>query len=1037
MKKLIYCLIGFAVFCQFIQAQEKLITGKVTSSEDSQPMIGVAVMDRQTMQGTTTNENGEFSLQVSDRTRTLQFSYLGYKTVDIPIRGSTMSVQLEPDLVAIDEVMVVAYGTGKKSTFTGSAVVVKNESLERIKTSNVTQALQGQSSGVQVINNSGQPGDDASILIRGIGSMNASSSPLYVVDGMAYDGFVNAINPADIESMTILKDASATALYGSRAANGVIMITTKKGSSDKGQINFRSTWGFSSLAVDLPRALTPDEFSKLSWLAMRNGRMDTSGATQEEASQYATDFLKNELKINPYSIDKPVNTDGEIDPMAQLLYWGDWRNEILKSRLRQEYNIDFSGKSDKADYFFSGGYVNDKGIFAAQEFERFTTRANLNYQLKDWIKVGTNTSLAHSRREVWLEPNTIWFLRTIAPTNPVYVWDEEKGEYKRDGNGNKIFDFGDNRAAWTSWNPLADAAYNTSPETINNVSNRSYIELTFLPELKFRTSFSVDHYNRTFDGYVNPKYGYAAGYGGEVRKRIRQNLSYTLNNILTYNKSFGDHSLNVLLGQEAYALHYKDLTAVKRGLPFLGLTEIDSASEMNSMNSYSDKYRLLSWLSRIEYDFLDRYYLSGSFRTDGSSRFHPDNRWGYFWSIGGSWRLSNENFMLHYDWIDNLKLKASYGGVGNDKLETSDNNAIYYAYQGLYGTGSNDYNEAGARISRLANKNLKWESNMQLNIGVEFALFNKLSGDIEWFQRKSKDLLFPMPMAPSTGFESIDRNIGDIKNQGIEFQLNYTAINTKDFRWSIDLNGTSYKNKILKLPQEEINSGSSKWREGESRYNFWGIEYAGVNPETGNDQYWKNIYETIDGKKTLVGREKTENYNEVTSDDQKKYLGDAIPKLFGGLTNNFSFKGIDLSFLIYYSFGGKLYDKDYAQMMAYRTGYSMHPDMLKGWSPENPNSEFTRISTAYSNSMGSYSTKFLFNNTFARLRNVTLGYSLPKTWIGKFKVNTLRLFVQGDNLVTVGSAAKRGTDPEQSISGVTDNRFPATKSISFGLQLNL
>lgn len=293
-------------------------------------------------------------------------------------------------------------------------------------------------------------------------------------------------------------------------------------------------------------------------------------------------------------------------------------------------------------------------------------------------------------------------------------------------------------------------------------------------------------------------------------------------------------------------------------------------------------------------------------------------------------------------------------------------------------------------------------------------------------------------MAPSTGFDGIDRNIGDVKNQGVEFSLNYAAISNKNFKWSIDLNGTSYKNRITKLPQAEINSGVFKWREGESRYNFWGIEYAGVNKETGNDQYWKNIYETNEkGEKVVKERVLTEDYNEVTSDSQMKYLGDAIPALFGGVTNNFSYKGIDLSFMIYYSIGGKLYDSDYAQMMSYRTGYSMHPDMLKAWTPENTDAKFPRLSNAYANYLGTYTSKFLFNNSFARLRNVTLGYTVPKSFTSKYGINTLRLFVQGDNLITIGSAARRGTDPEQSISGTTDNRFPTTKSFSFGLQLNL
>ncbi|MGM9758711.1 MAG: SusC/RagA family TonB-linked outer membrane protein [Parabacteroides sp.] len=1032
MKKFYEILCVVFLCGQILFAQEKTVTGIVVSSEDGLPMIGVAVMDKQTMNGSTTNENGEFTLTVSPRTKTLHVSYLGYKTKEVAISGSSLKIELDPDVVAIDEVMVVAYGTGKKSTFTGSASVVKKESLEKVKASNITQALQGQSSGVQVLNNSGEPGADATIMIRGIGSMNASSSPLYVVDGTAYDGYLNSINPNDIESMTILKDASATALYGSRAANGVVMITTRKGASEKGQINFRSTWGFSSLAVDMPRALTPEEFTTMTWTAMKNGYMD-NGYSAQEAAQMATDGLANELKINPWGTKTPVGVDGQMSPDANLLYSGDWRGELLKSRLRQEYTIDFSGKSQKADYYIAGGYLNDKGVFSTQKFERFSARANMNYEVKKWLKVGMNVNLAHSVREMSASSGTVWFLRTIPTIYPIYEYDEATHDYKRDAKGNLIYDYGANRQSWMQWNLLADAEYNVSPWMHDDASMRTYFEIKFLPELTWRTNLSVDFYQYTYDGYTNSEYGYAAGYGGEAYKESDRNFAYTMNNLLTYNKSFGDHTLTVLLGQEAYSTHYKNLSASKRGFAFNGLTEINSASEMNSMSSYYTQYRLLSWLSRVEYDFKDRYYVSGSFRTDGSSRFHPDNRWGKFWSVGASWRMSNEAFMQPYShWLDNLKLKASYGAVGNDNLGT------YYAYQGLYSTGVNNYNDAGVFISRLPNETLKWETNLQFNVGVDFAMFNKLSGSFEWFNRKSKDLLFTMPMAPSTGFSGIDRNVGDVKNYGLEFSLNYAAISTKDFKWSIDLNGTHYDNRITKLPQEEMNSGYYKWREGESRYNFWGVEYAGVNPETGNDQYWKNVYETdANGKQVLVDRVKTENYNELTSDNQKKYLGDAIPVLFGGFTNNFSYKGIDLSFMIYYSFGGKLYDGDYAQTMAYRTGYSLHPDMLEAWTPENPTSKYPRISTAFANTMGSYSSKFLYDNTYARLRNITLGYTFPKVLTSKFQVNSLRLFVQGDNLLTVGSAARRGTDPEQSISGATANRFPTTKSVSFGLQLNL
>lgn len=1039
MKRFLLILFAMSLWGHLLVAQEKIVSGIVVSTDDGLPMIGVAIMDKQSMNGVTTNDKGEFSMSVSNRTKVLHVSYLGYKTKEVPIVGRSMKIELEPDLVALDEVMVVAYGTGKKSTFTGSASVVKKESLEKIKASNVTQALQGQTSGVQVLNNSGEPGADATIMIRGIGSMNASSAPLYVVDGTAYDGYLNAINPADIESMTILKDASATSLYGSRAANGVVMITTRKGATEKGQINFRSTWGFSSLAVDLPKELSPDELSTLTWRALNNGYKDYN-YSDEDAAYYSSRYVMGEFGCNPYNMDMPVGLDGKMDPNAKLLYSGDWRGALMKSRLRQEYTIDFSGKNKKADYFLSAGYLNDKGVFSIQRFERFSTRANLNYSVNDWLKVGTNISLSHSIHEGSAGDQAVWSLRTMPSLYPIHEWDNATGAYKLDKKGNRIYDYGSYRTAWSGSNLLADDAYNKSPSTHDDVSNRTYFEITFMPGLKWRTNLSIDFYQYNYDGYTNSEYGFAAGYKGAAFKESDRNLSYTINNLLTYEKTFGDHSLSALLGQEVYSMQYKLLSAEKQGFPFPGVSEIGSAAVMSSMNSYTDKYRLLSWLSRVEYDYKDRYYISGSFRTDGSSRFHPDNRWGSFWSLGTSWRISNEEFLKPYSsWLDNLKLKASYGAVGNDNLLVG-GNQNYYAYQGLYSTGKNNYRDPGVMVSRLANKNLKWESNMQFNVGLDFAVLNKLSGSVEWFNRKSKDLLFSLPMAPSTGFSGIDRNVGDVKNVGVEFSLNYAAISNKNFKWTIDLNGTSYKNRITKLPQKEINSGVFKWREGESRYNFWGIEYAGVNPETGNDQYWKNVYETnANGEKVVKERVKTENYNEVTSDSQQKYLGDALPKLFGGFTNNFSYKGIDLSFMIYYSIGGRLYDGDYAQTMSYRRGYSMHPDMLDSWTPENKNAEHPRLTDyyAYANYMGSYTSKYVYNNSFARLRNVTLGYTLPKSLIQKFQISTLRFFIQGDNLLTIGSAARRGTDPEQSIDGRTDNRFPVTKSVSFGLQLSL
>ena len=1029
MKRILLGIFVLLFFVPAVLAQKRQITGTVVSSEDGQPVIGVTVQDKATGSYAVSDLNGHYSIEVGVNSETLVFMCISFRNLEAAITGNVLHVEMQPDVMALDEIMVIAYGQGKKTSFTGSAAVVKKEDLERIQTSNITQALQGLSTGVQVINSSGQPGASASILIRGIGSMNASSTPLYVVDGAPYSGYINAIAPSDIESITVLKDASATALYGSRAANGVIMITTRQGQREQGQISFRSNVSFSSLAVDMPHQLTPQEFTELSWRGLYYEAID-NGYTPENAALLATGNIVNELKINPWNTGTPVGTDGKLISGAQLLFEGDWRNQLLQSRPRQEYSIDFSGRTEKTNYFFSAGYLDDKGIFTTQQFNRITGRANVTTKVKKWFELGTNTSFSHSLTEAPAGESTIWFLRTVPSIYPIYEWDYNNNSYKTDANGKKLYDYGENRKGWMSWNPLADAEYNKYITKVDNISTRNYAEITFLPQLKFRTNINLDYYLSTYSGYTNPTYGFMAGRGAASRTYTR-NVSSVWTNLLTYDKTFNKHTVGVLLGHEAYQRKVNGFSGAKEGFPFGGLYELTSAATMTDLTSYEDNYHLLSWFSRAEYDYDNKYYISGSLRADGSSRFHKNSRWGTFWSVGASWRMSNESFLKDVSWIDNLKLKASYGALGNDDIS-------WYAYQGLYGSGYDDFGKAGVMISRLPNETLKWETNLQFNTGVDFALFNKLTGSVEYFIRKSKDLLFTMPMAPSTGFSGIDRNIGDVENRGVELQLNWRVIDAEKFKWSMDFNATHYKNTITKLPQEEMNAGVFKWREGQSRYNFWGAEWAGINPENGNDQWWRNVYETnADGEKVVVERVLTENYNDVSGDEQKQYLGDAIPKVFGGWSNTFSFYGVDLSFMIYYSLGGKLYDSDYSQMIAYREGFSFHPDNLNSWTENNKSSPFTRFSKAYSNSMGAYSSKFVFDNTFVRLRNISLGYTLPSSVLKKMRFSSFRVYVQGNNLITLGSAVRRGTDPEQSVSGTTVNRFPTTKSVTVGLQFSL
>ena len=1010
--------------------QSRALTGSITSAADGTPVVGATVQDKTSGQFAISDADGKFTIYASEKSGSLLIMCLGFRDYTLALTSaSDYKVEMEADLMMLDETMVIAYGSGKKTSFTGSATVVKKEELEKISTSNVSQALQGLSAGVQVINSNGQPGSSGSIKIRGIGSMNASSNPLYVVDGVAYEGAINAIAPSDIESMTVLKDASATALYGSRAANGVIVITTKKGQSEEGKITFRSSLGFASMAVPFPRSLTPTELLRVTHDALYNQNLD-SGLGKDEASALASQLVLNEISTNPWRTNNLMDDKGGLLVSDSDARWiADWRGEMLKSRPRQEYAIDMSGKNGDTNYFFSGSYLNDKGVFTTQEFDRISARSNVSTKIKPWLEVGSNTSFSHSKTDAPVSSSYIWFLRTISPLYNIWKYDDATGTYAVNSSGKRIYDYGSDRIMWAAWNPLSEADYNSYITVRDNISTRNYAQFNIIPGLTFKSTVALDYYLSKYDGYTSATEGLSAGEGGWAGKQYDRGVATTWTNILNFDREIAPgHTLGVMLGEESYSRTDAGAYADRKGFPFGGLYELNSAATGVGSTSYADNYRLLSFFSRAEYDFNDKYYVSASVRTDGSSKFAAQSRWGTFWSLGASWRINNEDFLSGVKWIDNLKIKASYGAVGSDQLGSN------YLYQGLYGTGYNDYQNAGVLISRLPNETLKWETNLQFNTGIDFALFRRLTGSIEFFNRKSKDLLFTMPMALSTGFSGIDRNVGDVKNYGIEATFDIAVVNNDNFQWNINFNATSYKNVITSLPQSEMTAGVFKWREGQSRYNFWGVEYAGVNPDNGNAQYWMNIFDTDeDGNQVIVDRVITEKTSDVTADTQKKYLGSAIPKVFGGLTNTFAFYGFDISAMLYYSIGGMLYDSDYSQMVNYYRGSSYHPDLLtQAWSETNRNATLPRFNK---NTASVFSNQYLYNNSYLRLRNVTLGYSIPRKVLDKVNMDQVRVYVQGDNLLTFGSAVKRGTDPEQSIDGTTNNRFPTTKNVTFGVQV--
>ncbi len=1047
--------------------QQKTIRGTVLDS-GGEPVIGANVIIKGTTIGTVTNIDGKFDLQAAVGA-IIRITYIGYNEQEITVDSRTnYEITLSEDSQSLDEVLVVAYGTAKKSTFTGSASIVKADKLEKISGSGFAESLQGMSAGVSVVNNEGNPGGDSKILIRGIGSMSASSNPLYVVDGMPYDGKLTSISPTDIESMTVLKDAAAASLYGSRAANGVVVINTKKGKSGKPQVNFKSSWGTSDLAVANPKTKAdPYQHLTNTWEGMYNDQFYKYGLTDAAARKWASDnVLPKILKATTNSAGQPtyvspfkhineyyVLENGQINPNLQMV-WDksdyDIYGAIYSHKLRQEYSADVSGKTadDKTSYYFSLSYLGDKGFALSQYFNRYSFRANVTSQVTPWLDLGGNLAYSSSRQNLsGFQRASIFTTSMYSPwlrnrDNTDWEYNLKTGERMRD-YGTYVQNFFGAQVLNSSgdyWDNPND--YSFDNQTANMISSRFFAEVKLPFDLKFKSGLSIDDNTSKNLGYGSAIHGGSqlAPYGvtvmtngGSASRSNSRTTSVTWNNILSMERTFGEHTLSALAGQEFYNMDYMWDYGYGEGIMQPGQFELASTTKNWSVSSQRDRYALLSWLAKVDYGFKNKYYLSGSYRRDGSSRFAESNRWGDFFSVGASWRLSKESFMeTSSSWLDNLSLRASYGTSGNDNIGT------YYAYQATY-QADNMYGSAGLKPQSMATPWLKWEKNVQFNVAADFTLFsNRLSGTIEYYKRSATDLLYykTLPISAQVGSATgMNTNLGDIQNSGLEVTLNFNAITTKDFKWSIDANWSSLKNEITSLPGGEFTYSDRvagyKLAEGHSRYEFFMVSNGGVSPETGNMRYWiKNAA----GERVL-----TEKFSEVKVSDYE-WQGSALPKGFGSITNNFIYKDFDLSFMLYYSYGAKMFDYAYIERTTLRGGVGVIQDLVQDrWRKPGDNALLPRWSNDdYANTRQG-SNFYLFNNDYLRLRNLTIGYTLPASMLKIIRLNKVRLFVTGDNLLTFGNAANRYTEPETGISGnnyngssVTDNGRPSTRRVFMG-----
>lgn len=1035
------------------QQRKNLISvkGTVKDAATGEAIPYASVFVKGTALGAYTADDGSYNIPKVPANGTLTFNYVGYKTQAISVNSrAIINVQLASEAVNLDDVLVVAYGTAKKESFTGSAEVVKSDKLQKRTVSNVTKAIDGMVTGVQSTSGSGQPGAGASIIIRGFGSINAARDPLYVVDGIPYDGNINSINPSDIESMTILKDASAGALYGSRGANGVVMITTKKGTNGDLSVEFKGSWGVSSRAIPMHSTLNAYGYVESIYNSYR-GEQIRNGVSPADAGQAAiTEMVSGSTKIfgtnamyNPFDCNATEIIDlstGKVKSGAKLKWNESWMDAVTQDNpLRQDYVLTLSGGSDKTKYMFSLGYLDEKGMVVTTDFNRYSGRANIDSQVKDWLKTGINMNVAKSNAVTTslgsgdgssstASSNVFHASFLMAPIYPVYEKDAN-GQTVYE-NGSAVYDYGVSRPSgaspnWSSIGALYNDRYRFGVES---VSGRTYIDLGGLKEgplkgFKFTTTFGFDYKNSRYDYYYNPYTGNAVETKGKIEVDTYKTFSYTFNQLLNYNRTFGEkHNLDVLVGHEYYSYKNNYFGGSKTGLPFGGMYELSAASTLYSLDGYEDNYGIESVLSRLNYNYDNKYYFSASYRRDASSRFEKSKRWGDFWSVGASWRISEEKFMKDIKWINNLTAKISYGVQGNDNIGT------YYAWQSFYSLNFPNGALSGALISSLENKDLKWEKNGNLNIGLEGKfLDNRIQASAEWYSRKTSDMLMDYPMATSLGFSSFNKNVGSMRNRGLEFAITGTVMRTDNLEWNVNLQASTINNKVLGLAdKDEIISGNYIIKTGETLNSFYVSKSAGVDPATGDKLYW--VWDTdANGNK---GKEYISNsYSKAVS--CRHIAGSRIPKVYGSISSDFRYKNFDASVMTTYSKGGKIYDGVYqAIMYPFYSGVTAASNRAKAWKNPGDITDIPRIDIA-----GNYATTEddLFDASYFAIKNIAVGYTLPKKWTSKARMSSVRLSLTADNLWVF--TALKGMDPQTNFTGSTGYTYSAARTISFGLDI--
>lgn len=1049
-------------------AQDRTATGVVTFAEDGAPVAGASVMVKGTSQGTITDLDGNFVLRniPSDKT-TLTISFVGMETQEVRIQPGIIRITLEPDAELLDEVMVVAYGTAKRSSLTGAVSSVNSETIEKNIGTSVTGALEGSSPGIQVNNTYGEPGSEPSIRIRGFGSVNGSNSPLYVVDGVPFNGNISDLNANDIESMTVLKDASSAALYGNRAANGVILITTKKaGKEGKPTVTFTTKHGAYTRGIKEYARLGADDWMEAEWTGLKNYAMSLSSLGYDEAtaSAYATEHLIGDLvKRNIYDAADDALFDSEGNLTANILpgYTDlDWADELERTGYRQEYGLAFTSGGDKYDVYASLGYLNEKGYIINTGFERYTGRINANFTPTKWFKGGISvaaTSQTQNYNSVAYSSyyaNPFYAIRYMAPVYPIYEHNAD-GSIVTDEDGNKVFDttsdYLDNRHI--IFERLNDVEKNERLTADVNAYATFILPYGFDFTVKGAKSYTARKRSR----YDNPEIGDGADNNGRLSNYEYRYETTNFQQQLNWAHDFGLHHVDAMLAHESYQYKASLVYGMNTNMSVEGNTTMGNFTTNSSYTGSEDEDATESYLARARYNYDSRYFFEASFRRDGSSRFHPDNRWGNFFSVGAAWDISREAFMKDVSWVDFLKLRASYGEVGNNYVDNG-GSVNYYAYQALYYLDKNGGN--GTLIKQtLSADDIKWETTQTVDIALEGRLFDRLNFSIGYFDKRSKDLLFAVPLPSSAGgyvwSDSGDynltqyQNIGSVSNRGWELAFDVDVIKKNGWKWNIGIDATFLKNKILSLPNgDDIANGSlRRFSEGHSIYEFYTYHFVGVDQMTGNSLY------TLDPEQaeaaSSAGALVSINGQDYTTDTTyglKDWAGSALPTVYGALRTGLQWKGLSLDLLMTYSLGGKVYDSSYQSLMStYASSASaLHEDILHSWdgTPEGmTETSANRIDpngipvidhnlSTYNNAT---SDRWLTNASYLVMKNITLSYELPRRLVQSWGLQGLTVSAGVENAFTL--TARQGLNPQYSFSGEQDATYTTARIFNIGATL--